>query len=247
MVSSKLTDQQQTIAGYSASTGILLYGGFGAAGLIVGYFLPRIAAWALKLPWLPFQGPLKLIDTFNGPWLSYILSLLGLIAGFVVAYIAIKESLIVSLTDQEVQLDQNGHKQTIAHRDIGMVFMDGRHLVILGKSGQELAREKSEESAAKAANDFSYAFVKHGYPWAAKGDPYKEEYRRWVPDTPDISAAANAVLKAREIALQKKVKEEIKDLRKELNKMGFIIRDEETRQYWRQVPGEITKALSPSL
>lgn len=235
-MSTKLSDQQQTVVGHSTSTGIILYGGFGVAGLILGYFLPRIAVWALKLPWVPFQGPLKLINQFSGSWLEFVLALLGLIAGLAVANRAIKESLVVTCTDQEVELDKNGHKQTIARADIDMVFLDGKQLVMIGMSGHELARENSDESTKRLTSDFAEVFRKHGYPWVSEGDPYKDDYRRWVLDTPDMSAAANAVMKAREIALQKKTTMDIQDLRKELVKMGYIIRDEGTRQYWRRVP-----------
>jgi hypothetical protein len=236
LVSDKQTEKNQTVVGYSTLVGISLYGVLGAIGLVTGYFLPMLITWALKLPWMPFEGPLKLINEFNGPWLQYVLAALGLIAGIVVANIAVKETLIVTFTDQELQLVRGEHKRTIARADIDKVFLDGKQLVILGKSGTEIAREKNDESAKKLAKNFSNAAAKHGYPWVPEGDPYKEQYRRWVLDTPDISAAANAVLKAREIALQKKAVKDVDDLRKELMKMGYIIRDEETRQYWRTMP-----------
>lgn len=231
MDTSKSLNQQKTVVGLSATTGIILYGVFGAVRLVIGYFLPRIAAWAVTLPWLPFEGLIKLINSFNGPWLTIIMAVLGLIAGLVIAYIAIKESLIITITDQEVQLKKDENTQTIALKDIDTVFFDGKQLVILGISGFELAREKNDESAIQVAK----AFKKHGYPFSSEGGPFKDEYIRWVLDTPDISLAANALMRAREKALQKKEAEDIKDLRNELAKLGYIVRDEGTRQYWRRV------------
>ncbi|WP_062106045.1 YqeB family protein [Bacillus niameyensis] len=222
---------QKTVVGYSNSTGILLYGGFGIVGLILGYFLPRIATWAISLPWFPFEGLIKLINTFNGFWLQVTLPVLGLIAGLILAAMTISELLIVTITNEEVSLKRGEDIQTIALKDIAMVFLDGKELVILGKSGYELARELTDESAKKIVN----VFKDYDYPWSSDGDPFKDDYRRWVLDTPDISPAANALLKAREIALQKKEKNDIKDLRKELAKVGYIVRDEETRQYFRKI------------
>lgn len=224
-------NNKKTVVGFSTTTGIIFYGGFGAAGLVLGYFLPKLAAWALKLPWVPFEGPLKLINSFSGIWLDTILALLGLIAGLVVASIAVKETLVVTITDEEVQLDKDGFKQTIGKKEIDTVFLDEKQLVILGKSGYELAREKIDESPKMVVDGFK----RHGYSWSSEGDPFKCEYRRWVPDTPDISTTANALMRAREIALQKKDVTDIKDLRKELIKLGYIVREEETRQYWRKV------------
>lgn len=232
MTPSKLSlHQPKTVVGYSKITGIILYGGFGIVGTILGFFLPRIAAWAVTLPWVPFQGPLKLINSLQGPWVAIIMAVLGLLAGLVLAYIAVKESLIITITDQEVQLEKDKNTHTIALKDIDMVFLDGKQLVLLGKSGFELVREKNDQSAIQVSN----AFKKHGYPWSSEGDPFKDEYRRWVQDIPDISPAANALMKAREIALQEKEEEDIKDLRRELAKLGYIVREEGTRQYWRKI------------
>ena len=222
---------KKTVVGFSTTTGIILYGGFGAAGLVLGYFLPQIAAWALKLPWVPFEGPLKLVNHFSGIWVNLILAFLGLIVGLVVAVVAVKELLVVIITDEAVQLDKDGHKQTIERKEIDTVFIDGKQLVILGKSGHELARDKIDESP----NTVMDAFKRHDYSWSSEGDPFKHEYRRWVLDTPDLPPTANALMKAREIALQKKDAKDIKELRNEIIKLGYIVREEETRQYWRKV------------
>ncbi|GED71370.1 hypothetical protein BRE01_50720 [Brevibacillus reuszeri] len=222
---------KKTVVGFSTTTGIILYGGFGAAGVVVGYFLPQIAAWALKLPWVPFEGPLKLVNYFSGIWVNLLLALLGLIVGLVVAAVAVKELLVVTITDEEVQLDKDGHKQTIVRKEIDTVFLDGKQLVILGKSGHELARDKIDESPSTVMD----AFKSYDYSWSTEGDPFKHEYKRWVLDTPDLSTTANALMKAREIALKKKDAKDGKELRNELIKLGYIVREEETRQYWRKV------------
>lgn len=223
------SNDPKTVVGFSKATGVFLYGGFGVVGLVLGYFLPRITAFVVQLPWVPFEGPLKLINSINGGWLNIVLAILGLIAGLVLAGIAIHETLIATITDKEVQLDKDGHQQTIARKDVDMIFLDGKQLIILGKSGAELAREKTDESL----KNIRAGFEKHDYPWSSEGDPFKDVYRRWVPDTPDISPSANAVMKAREKALQEKNTGDIKELRSELAKLGIVVRDEGTRQYWR--------------
>src|SRR5699024_5538310 len=123
-----------------------------------------------------------------------------LIAGLVIASISIKETLIATITDKEIQLDKDGHRQTIAGKEVEAIFLDRKQLVILGQTGEELAREKIDEYP----KNFQYGFERHGYSWLPDGDPFKDVYRRWVPNTPDISPSANAVMKAREKALQEK-------------------------------------------
>lgn len=222
----------KTVVGFSTATGIFLYGGFGLAGLVLGYFLPSITGFALSLPWVPFEGPMKLINAMNGSWVEFALALLGLVVGLVVASISIKETLVTTITDKEVQFDKDGHLQSIARQDIYTIFLDGKELVILGDSGYELARELIDEAPAVVMEGFE----QHSYPWNLDGDPYKDVYRRWVPEDPGISPSANALLKVREKALEEKNKEEINDLRSELAKLGYVVRDEKEHQYWRQVP-----------
>lgn len=225
------TDDQQTIIGYTRTTGIVLFGVLGGLGFFIGYFLPQIATWALTLPWVPFQGPLKLIHFFQGDWIHIVLAIIGLIAGIVLAFIAKREILILKITDQEVKLEIKEQVQTLLKNEIAAIFPDGKQLVFLGKSGYELARENNDESLKKVEEAFRF----HDYPWSGMGDPFKEEYHRWIPDTSDLSPTVNAILRAREKALQEKKEEDIKDFRLELAKLGYIIRDEKTRQFWRPV------------
>lgn len=222
--------QNATFAGYTRGTKIGLYAGFGLVGAAVGYVLPYVAAWALRLPWFPFEGPIRLIHALDGPYLRWILALLGLSAGLAVTYIAIRESLKASVSDREVELEQNGRRRTIPRRDIAAVFLDGKQLVILGTSGHELARMSGADTPEALAD----AFRAHGYPWS-DSDPYMERYRRWVPDLPELSPSAHALLKAREKALQDKNEKDIAELRDELAKLGYIVRDEGKRQFWRPV------------
>ncbi|MFS8514428.1 MAG: DUF308 domain-containing protein, partial [Planifilum fulgidum] len=83
--------------------------------------------------------------------------------------------------------------------------------------------------------DLAEAFQNHGYPWSADGDPFKDRYRRWVPDLPELPPSAHALLKVRERALKEKNKKDIAELREELAKIGYIVRDEGVNQYWRPV------------
>ena len=44
---------------------------------------------------------------------------------------------------------------------VAEVFLDGKDLVLLGPDSNELAREKTDQSATRLAD----AFTRHGYPW----------------------------------------------------------------------------------
>ncbi len=131
-------------------------------GLILGYFVPAIADWAVSLPWVPFQGPLELIASIPERWAVIVMALLGLLAGAWLTTEAMKDSLVITVSDEEVVLKI---KQTIAcfnKRDIASVFIEGKQLVLVDHTGLELAREPYESTPDQIAN----AFMKHGYPWS---------------------------------------------------------------------------------
>jgi hypothetical protein len=217
-----------TVLGFSLGDRLFIGAGFPLLGAGLGYLVPYLATWALKLPWVPLSGPLKLIASFRGTWALGILVGIGAVLGLGLAFLAIVESLKVTLTDNGIRLDKDGRARTIARGEVAAVFVDGRTLVVLDRESRQLVRDMCESKPAAIAR----AFRAHGYPWV-DGDPYAELYRRWVPDTPDLPAAANALLKAREVALRKRAGRDVAELRDETQKLGFVVRDDGARQYWR--------------
>ncbi|OAB42859.1 YqeB family protein [Paenibacillus glacialis] len=220
---------ESTEIGFSTTTRVLLFTGIPLIGIIIGYFLPALAAWTLTLPWIPFRGPIELITSFKEPWMEIICSVLGLAAGIWFALAFITETLVVTITDKYLQLDKDRVVQAINREEITAAFLDGKYFILLGPSGQELAREIYDLSIKRLASTLEL----YEYPFIPSGDPYKEQYRRWVVDSPDLPPAINALMKARENALHKKDTANVKDLRCELIKLGYVIREEEVRQYWR--------------
>ncbi|MGD6540543.1 hypothetical protein VWR16_22525, partial [Xanthomonas citri pv. citri] len=73
-------------------------------GLVIGWFLPVIAKWAVTLDWLPFHGPLEIIASFHGWKAAAATAVIGLIGGVWLTQAAFKESLVAVVTDSEVSL-----------------------------------------------------------------------------------------------------------------------------------------------
>ena len=136
-------------------------------GALIGGFLPRLARWAGELPWVPFQDPLNALASLTGWWVPVAGALLGVTAGIWLAYVAFKESLAVTVDGQNVRLAKDGDRQTVARADVAAVFLDGKQLVMVGTSGEELVREAHEATDRRIAD----AFTAHGYPWTPDGDP----------------------------------------------------------------------------
>lgn len=213
---------------------VLMWTGLPLLGAGAGWLLKSVAGWVVSLPWAPLQGPFELADqlitSFGEPQATIGALAVGAVAGLVLAFIAEHESLTVGVSHDQVSLKRGEYSREIGRRSVNAVFLDGKQLVLLGHQTEELARENSDLDAERLRD----AFQAHGFPWLAGGDPHKDEYRLWVEGTPDLPAGADALLAARARALNDDDgKDDAAALRAELAKLGIVVREEKTRQYWR--------------
>ncbi len=233
MVSGEAGSQAATVVGRGWGEFTLVWLGFPLAAGVLGWFAKPLVQWALGLSWVPFQGPLELIESIPDPVSRYVLLAAGLIIGVVVALTAEGELVRVAVSDERVQIRIDDDVSEFGRPAVGAVFVEDKHLVLQGIASDELTRQHTDRDVDQLRD----AFVEHGYPWHDDGDPHRGDFHRWVEDTPELSGAVNAVLKARERALDKGDKADSADLRKELSKLGIVVRDEGKRQYWRRVSG----------
>jgi hypothetical protein len=198
------------------------------AGLVLG--LDRAADWVVRLPWAPLRGPFRLVQQVPEPQATIGALVLGAVAGLVLAFFVDQESLTVRLSGNEVVLTRPGTTVTVPRDDVAVAFCDGDKLVLLGRTGRELARQPCHLSPGRLA----VAFGDSGVAWSER-DPYAHAYRRWIPDSPEVPAGANAVFAARQQAIKSGDARDVADLRDELARLGFVVRDDHKRQYWRRV------------
>lgn len=219
-----------TLVGPTTGERRLVWLGFPVLGAAAGWLVLTIAGWVTSLPWAPLQGPFELVASVaDRPWATVVAIAVGIVAGLVVALLAENDYLIVTVDDSRVTVARGESTRDVPRTSIDAVFLDGKQLVLLGRGTEELAREGGDVDAGRLAA----AFVAHGYPWQADGDPHLAEFRRWVEDTPDLSAGANALFTARARALDKGDDEDVAQLRAELAKLGIVVRDEKKHQFWR--------------
>ncbi|RSN50941.1 YqeB family protein [Actinomadura sp. WAC 06369] len=195
-------------------------------GAGLGFLVGPLADWLVKLPWAPMQGPAELVASIPSPWLITA----GALAGLAIGFIAHFEQLTLRLVDDRVMLNRKGRDHEFARADVASAFRDGKHLVILGHSGAELFREECGLDFDGVAG----AFTAHGYVWAGS-DPHRDEFRRWVPGLSGLPEGANAVLMARAEPLKEKGPDadDVQELRRELARLGVVVRDAKRRQYVR--------------
>ncbi|PZF79386.1 YqeB family protein [Jiangella anatolica] len=219
----------ETVVGRPAWEAVLVWAGFPVLGALLGLGVGPLADWAIDSSWVPEVGPIRFISELPQPQGTFVTVAAGVVLGVLVALTAEGEVLRVAVGPSGVTLTRDGKTRSIARGDVTTVFADGKELVLIGRTGVELAREKSDLATPRLAA----AFTGQGYPWRDGGDPHRDEYRRWVPDEPELPAGANAVLKARSVALEKGDQRDLAELRDELSKLGVVVRDQDKRQYWR--------------
>lgn len=207
----------------------LYWGGFPILGAGAGWLLLQGTDWLAAVPWGPLQGALRLLEAAPAALATTTAVLLGAGAGIALAVAAAADQFSVAVSPVRITLTRGGTTTGFARDQVHGVFRDGKQLVLLGPGSEELAREASDLPEA----ELRQAFQTHGYPWHAGGDPYCDRYRRWVPGVPGLPAGAEPLLRARQKALRKKDRAEATDLRAELSKLGVVVREEQTRQYWR--------------
>jgi hypothetical protein len=199
----------------------------GAAALLG---VDRLADVVVRLDWAPMRGPFRLVQSIPEPQATIGALVLGAILGLALAAVVDAESLTVRFAGREVVLHRPGVTRTVPRSEVAVAFLEKDKLVLLGRTGRELAREPFNYSPKRLAA----AFRSQGVAWS-ETDPYADAYRRWIPGSPDVPADANAVFAARQEALKSGDERDIAELREELGRLGFVVRDDKKRQYWRRV------------
>ncbi|HTJ34430.1 MAG TPA: hypothetical protein VL738_14475 [Dactylosporangium sp.] len=217
------------VLGLTRSDRVVVLGGFPVVGGIVGWALPIVARWLLGLRWVPFEGPLRLIEHLDGGWGRAGAVAAGALLGAVVGVMAVHESLRVTVGDDGLVVEKGDARRTVAKGDVDAVFVDGRQLVVLDRESRQVVRDRLENADSPRVER---AFREHGYAWV-DGDPYEALFRRWVPGLPDLPAAVNAVLAARAKALEAGSAQDTAELHDEVQKLGYTVRDADKVQHWR--------------
>ncbi|GAA4900176.1 YqeB family protein [Streptomonospora salina] len=224
-----------TVVAPGTGVRVLMWGGFPLAGAGLGALLRSLVDWLATWPWVPMEGPVRLISALPDLPTRIGGAAVGLVAGLAVAFIGEGESATVTVDDDTATIDRGGRRTAFARTQVRAVFMDGTRLVALGHDTEEVAGRPADLDGRRLAA----AFRAHGYPWHDGGDPHAAEYRRWVEGHRELSAGAHALLAARERALRKDGSDadaDAEELRAQLADLGVVVRDERTKQYWRAVP-----------
>ncbi|MFE2041905.1 hypothetical protein ACFXAZ_13425 [Streptomyces sp. NPDC059477] len=221
----KTTDDHTSTVAEPAWATVLFCVACGAAG---GWLTTALADWFTTLRWAPLKGPAELLNSIPEPGLTLGAITGGALLGVLVGFIAVHESLTVHVSRSRVTITVRDTSEEFTPDQIEVALRDGKQLVLLSPNGLEIAREDSGLPWHRVAE----AFTEHGYTWSDE-DPYGDNFRRWVPGTPGLPEGADALLIARAAARKNDDSTDARELRRDLIRLGVVVRDEGKRQYWR--------------
>lgn len=176
-------------------------------------------------------GPLRVVAHLPTAWAVAALIVVGLGGGVVLALIAKRESLVLTVNTEAVRLTQDRDDRYVPRGSIAAVFRDGEELVLIDSGSQELARVDASDLSATKIQD---AFERCHYPWT-EGHPYEQEFHRWVDGHPALDDHSNHLLRARARALTDKRTGMAADLTEQLQDAGVVVRDRHGAQQYRLV------------
>jgi hypothetical protein len=198
-------------------------------GAALGWGLTFIVEWIVGLRWFPFQGLFELFTDLSETLQLVVGLAVGLLLGLVIALLVLHEMLTVTVGRDRIGLKRGDYEREIERADVAGVFVQDKRIVVLGPRRRELANIEFDLDR----DELAAALRKHGYGWLPDGDPYAAELKRWVPGGDGLPQGANAVLKARQHALEKSNASDLRELLEELDDLGVVVHDKDKKQYWR--------------
>jgi len=165
-MSNPVDHRDHLVGGYDRNARIWVLTMCGLGGALLGLLLPLVAAWAASLPWLPFQGPVRLLGSFDQTWLVWGRPAIGLIAGLGLGAWIILDSPVLNIRSSEVQVQRRGQVERVIPREkVEAVYWRKPQLVIKGPTEYILFEEQIDGNKHTIRD----AFVEAGFPW--EGQP----------------------------------------------------------------------------
>ena len=156
----------RVLGGFDRGARAFLVAAFGIGGALVGVLVPWLAGLAADLPWVPFQGPVRLLGSFEDPWLVWGRPGIGAALGIGLAAWTILSTVVLSIGLDEIRVQRGGEVSRVIPREkVDSVYRERGKVVIVSETGRELFKDDVEGSTATIRE----AFVEAAYPW--EGSP----------------------------------------------------------------------------
>lgn len=220
--------REPAVLTYSPGGRVLVTAGPAAFGIVLAVLAPILAGWLVDIGFPVLGVVWRVIAEVDDGWKVAVQAVIFAVVGALASVEILRRSTRVVIAAGEVRLETGGRVVTVPRADVDSVFLAGDELIILDRDSREAFRGEPQAGPGPLEK----TFLAYGYPWRS-GDPFAGLYQPWSPDAGELPVAVEAVLSARAVALRKKAGTEAAELRGSLEKLGYAVRDDGDRQYWR--------------
>ena len=206
--------------------------GGAVVGLIAAFIVGPVVAWLLGLIG-DAPGPLRLAAELPFVWAVPVLTIIGAVAGFLIAASWAEDAGTIDVTDDGITVHTKSTDRFIAAGGIATVAQAGKkEMVILDSDGRELFRDGLEEEMVAGLRA---ALAEHGYPALEASDPFDAAFTTWVDGDGRLDPDIENLLRARRRALTDEKPGAAEDALDSLRTAGVMVRDRDGRQQYRVV------------
>lgn len=138
----------------------LLVGVVIALGIALGIAAPVIIRWAHGMDWIPFQGPLRLLELLASKVGVWILPIIGAVAGLLVGGGIVDGMAKIRVTHRDVTIIHGKKKQRFSRAQVTAALIDEGHLVLRDERDADLIRQDVDIPA----HDLLDALRRYGWP-----------------------------------------------------------------------------------
>jgi hypothetical protein len=133
-------NSDETLIDVPGSHRVLIVAGLTVLGIGLGIAAPHLIRWAHGVDWLPFQGPMRLLEMLAGRVGSWLLVVIGGVAGAVIGLGITDDLTKVRITDRDVTFIKGRKKERFARAQVTAAMIDEGHLVLRDQQDADLIR-----------------------------------------------------------------------------------------------------------
>lgn len=138
---------------------VLVLGAAALAGPIL-WAVPMLTQWATaSLPWLPVQGPLRLVTAAGDATPGWARLVVGSVIGAVVGLGLALAATVITVSDRAIVIAKGASRVRLARSQVHEATIESKHLVLRDRADVELSYDKVDGDLDWLAE----ALVRHGW------------------------------------------------------------------------------------
>lgn len=200
-------------------------------GVLAAFIVGPLVSWLLGLIG-DAPGPLRLAAELPFAWAVPVLTVVGAIAGFLIAASWNDDAGTIEVNDAGITVHSKDADRYVPKAKTDRVAAEKKELVILDVQTSEIFRGPVEDEMLPGLR---VALAARGYPQLETSDPYGDRFVTWVEGGGQLDEKTEDLLRARRRALADDQAGAAEDALDRLRRSGVMVRDRDGRQEYRRL------------